>query len=270
LHIEKLSLYIITLNEERRLPMVLDSVAGLVDEIVIVDSGSTDDTEDIARRYGARFIHHEWESVGHQVKWAEEQCANRWVLRLDADEVVSSELAREISDIRQNGRYDAYYLRLGDVIVGRAKPNPWVWHYKKIRLYDRDAFTMDGALGHDDVVKVNENATAAVARNFIHHSSYLTMHQVLEKHTIESDRLVARAVVQKKNYSPWRMVGMFSINFFKRFFIHRFFLYGFWGFIYSVEYAFFRFLKFSKFYEQEQLKKYKYPASVKDKRTDER
>ena len=99
MHIEKLSLYIITLNEERRLGSVLESVQGVVDEIVIADSGSTDRTEEIARSYGARFLFHKWESVGHQVKWAEEQCAYRWVLRLDADEVLTRELAEEIREI---------------------------------------------------------------------------------------------------------------------------------------------------------------------------
>ncbi len=65
MYIEKLSLYIITQNEERRLGTVLESVKGLVDEMVIVDSGSTDRTEEIARSYGARFVFHKWESVGH-------------------------------------------------------------------------------------------------------------------------------------------------------------------------------------------------------------
>jgi glycosyltransferase involved in cell wall biosynthesis len=258
-HIPKLSCYIITKNEERRLHLVLESIKGLADELVIVDSGSTDGTEQIALRYGARFLRHDWESVGHQVKWAEEQCSHRWVLRLDADEVVPPELAEEIMDMRENGVHDAYRLRISDMVMGRARPNPLVKHYKLIRLYDRSAFTMAGTIGHDDVVRIKPDAKTKLLRGFVHHYSFLSVSALVEKYDTEAGRLVERAVILGKNYSPWRMVGTMTLNFFKRFFIHRFFLYGFWGFIYSVNYAFSRFLKFSKFYEAGQRKKYKYP-----------
>jgi glycosyltransferase involved in cell wall biosynthesis len=261
MHIEKLSLFIITQNEEKRLPLVLESVRGLVDETVVVDSGSTDGTEAIVRRYGGRFLRHEWESVGHQVKWAEEQCSHGWVLRLDADEVVSPELREEIMRCRENGSDDAYYLRISEMVAGRARPNPWVKHYRLIRLYNRDSYTMAGTLGHDDVICIKPGAKTKLLSGFIHHYSYISIHQLVQKYNVESGRLVDRAAAIGKNYSPWRMAGAMSLNFFKRFILDRFFLYGFWGFIYSVEYAHLRFLKFSKFYEAKQFEKHEYPPS---------
>ncbi|MDR1651657.1 MAG: glycosyltransferase family 2 protein [Synergistaceae bacterium] len=259
MHIPKLSLFIITKNEERRLPMVLESVKGLADEIVIVDSGSTDGTERVAERYGARFIYHEWESYDLQAKWAEEQCAHRWVLRLDADEVISSELAEEIMEVRRTGTKDAYWLRIADMIVGRSRPNPWVWHYKRVRLYHRGAYSMTGTTGHDVAQKIDPNATEELLKGFVHHFSFLSIYHLIQKHNFYSSEQIRQAVIDGKNYSPWRMVGAMSFNFLKRFIIDRFFLYGFWGFIYSMDYAFLRFLKFSKFYEHNQLVKYKYP-----------
>jgi glycosyltransferase involved in cell wall biosynthesis len=260
MHIENLSLYIITLNEEKRLPKVLDSVKGLVDEIVVVDSGSVDRTGEIAAKYGAKFLFHEWESVGHQVKWAEEQCSYRWVLRLDADEVLSEELALEIGEVRRSGTKEGYVIKISEMVVGRKRPNSWVWHYNLIRLYNRDAFTMTGELDHDDVKKIKPGASVGRLAGFVHHYSYLSIHQLVAKHNLETDRMVHRAIIQDKNYSPWRMVGAMSLNFLKRYLLDRFFLYGFWGFIYSVDFSFTRFLKFAKFYEEKQLGKYGEPG----------
>ena len=249
MHIEKLSLYIITLNEERRLGAVLESVKGLVDEIVIVDSGSTDRTEEIAKSYGARFLFHKWKSVGHQVKWAEDQCTYRWVLRLDADEVVSPKLADEIRDVKLRGTKDGYILPRGEVYPGMKHANPWVKHYREIRLYCRDGWTMSGQLGVDDVVKVRPDATYGECKHFIDHYSFISIHQIIEKYDVESRRLAERAVIQKKNYSPWRLVGCSTLEFLKYYLLGRFFLLGWWGFIHCVNLSYLRFLKFAKYYE---------------------
>ena len=249
MHIEKLSLYIITLNEERRLGAVLESAKGLVDEIVVVDSGSTDRTEEIANAYGARFLFHKWESVGHQVKWAEEQCTYRWVLRLDADEVVSPELAEEIREIRKNGTKDGYMIRFGDMFPGMKHVNPWVKPLKKIALYCRDAWTMSGEMNHDAVVKVRPDATCGRCRQFVEHYSFISIQQVVKKYEAESIPLAWRAVVQNKNYSPWRMFGASTLEFLKYFILGRFFLLGWWGYIHCSLISYLRFLKFAKYYE---------------------
>ena len=249
MQIEKLSLYVITLNEEKRLARTLESAKDLVDEIIIVDSGSTDKTQEIAKSFGAKFIYHKWESVGHQVKFAEGQCAYRWVLRLDADEVLSPDLAGEIKAIKLNASKDGYILPRGEVFPGMQHANKLVWHYKEIRLYNRDFWAMSGTLGHDDVIKVKDNATFGTCRNFIDHYSFISINQIVEKYNIESSRLAERAVTQQKNYSPFRLVGAATLEFLKFYVLGRFFLLGWWGFIHCVNLSFLRFLKFAKFYE---------------------
>ena len=249
MNIEKLSLYVITLNEEKRLARTLASAKDLVDEIVIVDSGSTDKTLEIAESFGARIIFHKWESYGHQVKFAEEQCRYDWVIRLDADEVISDNLAQEISRIKLNATKDGYILPRGEVYPGMKHANRWVKHYREIRLYNRNAWTMSGKLGNDDVVKARPDATYGKCKGFIDHYSYISIRQLIDKYNKESDNLAERAVIQKKNYSAWRLLGCSTLEFLKFYVLGRFFLLGWWGFIHSVNVSFLRFLKFAKFYE---------------------
>jgi glycosyltransferase involved in cell wall biosynthesis len=134
------SCYIRTLNEERLLGRVVAAVREVVDEVVIVDSGSKDATVAIAQAAGARVIHQEWLGNGCQKRFAEDQCRNHFVLDLDADEVVSPALAAEIRALFVAGPppLPIYELRLVTVPpVGKPWANISVAYRRK--LYDRRA-----------------------------------------------------------------------------------------------------------------------------------
>src|SRR6202011_1261038 len=92
LAMNRVSACLITLNEEENLPRALASLAGIADEIVVVDSGSTDRTEDIAREYGAAFFFRAWTNYTDQKNFAADCAANDWILSIDADEELSSPL----------------------------------------------------------------------------------------------------------------------------------------------------------------------------------
>src|SRR5438034_9940097 len=100
---DTLSIAIVTLNEESNLPRTLESIRW-ADEIVVVDSGSTDRTCDIAREYGARAITEPWRGYTAQKNYALELCTKDWILSLDADEEVSPELASEIQAVLASPR----------------------------------------------------------------------------------------------------------------------------------------------------------------------
>jgi len=93
-----ISLTVITLNEERNLDRCLKSASVLVSEMIVVDSGSKDRTEEIARSYGAKFIYNAWPGFGAQKNFAHAQSAQPWVLNLDADEALTPEFINEIQD----------------------------------------------------------------------------------------------------------------------------------------------------------------------------
>ena len=249
MHIGKISLYLITFNEENRLARTLEAVRDLVDEIIIVDSGSTDKTREIAESFGAKFIFHEWESDGPQCKFAEEQCSNRWVLRLDADEVMTPELKDEIREIMKNGDKNAYFLRIGEIFPGMTKANPWVKHFKLKRLYNRDYWTMSGLMSHDDLIKVRPDATAGTCRHFINHYSFVSIHQTVKKYDASSTVLVNRLIAQGKRYSGWKLLGCSTLEFLKYYILGRFFLLGWWGFIHCANIGWLKFMKVAKLYE---------------------
>ena len=92
----QLSAFLIVKNEAERLPRTLEALRGLADEIVVVDSGSTDATVEIATSFRARVFIREWPGYGPQKRFAEDQCCHNWLLNVDADEVVTPELATEI------------------------------------------------------------------------------------------------------------------------------------------------------------------------------
>jgi glycosyltransferase involved in cell wall biosynthesis len=132
------SCYIRTLNEERLLGLVIAAVRDVVDEIVIVDSGSTDATVAIAQAAGARVVHQSWLGNGRQKRVGEDQCRNDFLLDLDADEVVSPGLAAEIRALFAAGPPPApiYELRLVTAPpVGKPWTNIAVRYPRK--LYDR-------------------------------------------------------------------------------------------------------------------------------------
>jgi glycosyltransferase involved in cell wall biosynthesis len=132
------SCYIRTLNEERFLGRVIAAAREVVDEIVIVDSGSKDGTVAIAQAAGARVIHQEWLGNGRQKRFGEDQCRNDFVLDLDADEVVSPALAAEIRALFAAGPppLPIYEMRLVTVPpVGKPWTNISVAH--RCKLYDR-------------------------------------------------------------------------------------------------------------------------------------
>ncbi|MGK7346257.1 MAG: glycosyltransferase family 2 protein [Candidatus Nitrospinota bacterium M3_3B_026] len=147
----KLSAAVITLNEEEKIGRCLESLS-FADEIVVVDSGSTDNTVRMAESIGARVVFHEWEGHIQQKNFAIDQTRGEWVLSLDADEIVSPELREEILKVLENPRADGYAApRLVYYI------NRWIRHggwypARKVRLFRRDKGRWGGENPHDRII----------------------------------------------------------------------------------------------------------------------
>jgi len=151
----KITACIITLNEERDLPRCLASIQALVDEILIVDSGSTDATSDIAQSYSARFVRQEWLGYVGQKNFALDLATHPWVLSIDADEEISPELAGSISSFKSSPAAD-----LSDSPNGYEFSrvvfymNRWIRHGdwypdRLVRLFRRDKVRFSGGHVHE-------------------------------------------------------------------------------------------------------------------------
>jgi glycosyltransferase involved in cell wall biosynthesis len=134
----KISLCIITQNEEANLRRCLESCAGIVDEVVVVDSGSSDGTEEIAAAFGARFVSQPWLGFVGQKNRALELASHDWVLSLDADEALSAELAGEIAALKRASLSAAGVVKLNEKaeIVGYSMPRCVLYEGRWIRHGD--------------------------------------------------------------------------------------------------------------------------------------
>ena len=150
----RLSVVIITRDEEHDLPDLLESVRGVADEVVVVDSGSTDGTVELARAAGARVLHRDWVDYGTQRLFAVAQARNDFVLSLDADERLSPELANSIETelARPEAELAAgYRIHFRHFLFGRPVRFGAMWRDRRIRLFDRRRGGFDGAAVHEKV-----------------------------------------------------------------------------------------------------------------------
>ncbi len=250
----KISAYIVTLNEEQRLGKTLAALQQVADEIIVVDSGSTDKTEEIAKQYGAKFVFHEWKNISSQKHYGQELCKNDWVLSLDADEVLSDELIIEINAEMNNPQADVYKIKICDMMPGDKKPRALAKSYNLERLYDKRKSNMPDDLTNDRVI-VGKNAKVAQLKYKIYHYSYISLTRVWYKLNMYTDELVKTAVEQGRYYTHLRLYTEFPRQFLRYYFIKRYFLYGTCGFWMATTYAYFRFLKIAKWFEWRALNK---------------
>lgn len=176
---DTLSVAIVALNEEENLGRVLESVRW-ADEIVVVDSGSTDRTCEIARQHGARVIIEPWRGYTAQKNYALELCTKDWILSLDADEEVSPELAEEIRGIlASSGSRDGYSMPRKNLFLGRWMKHGGFYPDPKLRLFRRGMAYSTGRDPHDRFEMKDNQRVGSLEGALIHHT-YPTLTLYLE------------------------------------------------------------------------------------------
>jgi len=195
-----LSVAIVALNEEANLGRTLASVRW-ADEIVVIDSGSTDRTCDIAREYGAKVIHEPWRGYVAQKNYALELCTQDWILALDADEEVSPGLADEIRGVvSAGGKFEGYSIEgysmpRQNLFLGRWMRHGGFYPDSKLRLFRRGAGYSTGFDPHDRYELKSQGPVERFRSPLVHYT-YPTLSYYLE-HMNRYSSLGARMAVGK-------------------------------------------------------------------------
>ncbi|MCX5864722.1 MAG: glycosyltransferase family 2 protein [Deltaproteobacteria bacterium] len=172
-----LSVAIITKNEEDRLPECLASVA-FAAEVVVVDSGSTDRTVDIASEFGAVVHVESWQGFGRQKQLAIDRCRHDWVLVLDADERVGAETQAEIGEALATGTCVAYSFPRKNYFCGRWLRHAGWWPDRVVRLFKKDAARMSARSVHESL---EVHGPVGVLRHPLIHYANKGLEQTLSK-----------------------------------------------------------------------------------------
>ena len=247
------SVYMITFNNARTVERALRSVADWADEIVVVDSFSTDETPEIVRRYTTNFEQRKWPGFRDQYQYASERCRNDWVLFIDADEEISPALAREIrEELSRNlsrpepERIRGYECHRRTFFLGR-----WLMHGgwlpdHGIRLYDRRF----GRWAGDLHAKVHVDGRVGVLRNLYYHYTYRDIADQID--TINRYSTTAAGDMENagRRFSLFHLVFRPPVRFLRDYFLKGGFLDGLPGFIIAVNTMFHVFAKHAKLWER--------------------
>lgn len=244
----RISVVMIVKNEADNLRVSLPSVAGWADEIVILDSGSTDDSEAIARQYGAKwFVNTNWQGFGKQRQLAQSHATGDWILALDADEEVNPQLAESIQAVKKTQPDRTVYgIRRLDFVFGQQIDSA-LWGVKAHwRLYPA-RFRYDDSPVHESVML--QGATTEKLLGFLHHHTAPSPYFWVKK------RLDYAAAWALDRHGKEKKVGFMKIcinaswAFFKQYIIDGRFLQGRYGFIYSCLFAHYTFNKYLMLYQ---------------------
>lgn len=255
---------IITFNEEGNIERCLDSIKAVADEIVVVDSFSTDRTETISRRHHAVFIQHTFEGHVEQKNYAVSCASFDHILALDADESLSAELTQSILAAKQNWEYDGYSFNRLTNYCGK-----WIRHCgwypdAKLRLWDRRKGRWGGVNPHDRVIMENGCRTRHLNGDLLHYS-YPTIRHHLSQMNSFSD-IASRAAFEsgRRVNFPVDILLNPVLTFLKKYFLKLGILDGYEGFFISIHTAYGKFLKYTKLRELNRLERPPKSVSMKE------
>ncbi|MDN3578657.1 glycosyltransferase family 2 protein [Chitinimonas viridis] len=243
---QKLSLVLITKNAADQLGPCLDSAQALVDEIIVVDSGSSDDTLALAERYGARVTRQDFLGFGPQKRLAVSLASHDWVLCLDADERLTPELAGAIRSALAQPSHGAYRIARRNRFFGRYLRHGEGYPDWNIRLFDRRQANWTEHAVHEHVLCPKG---AGELRGDLLHDSAERLASYLEKQNRYTDIQAHALFQQGRRVGPGKLLGAPLARFLRFYLLKRGWQDGAAGFAHIAIGSFFAFVKYAKLME---------------------
>ena len=227
----KISAVIITFNEERNIERCLQSLQGAADEIVVVDSGSTDGTENICKIFNARFEQRIWDNYSAQKNYGNGLASFNFILSIDADEVLSEELKNSIIVEKKNLENDSYHFHRLTFFCGKPVRHCGWYPDRKPRLFNRQRARWEGEV-HERLIFSEPFSIGFLTGDLLHYTTEDLSSQIAKINKY-SDAYAATAAAKEKKASLWKVFFKPPYKFFYTYFIKLGFLDGWTGFVVS-------------------------------------
>ncbi len=241
----KLSVIILTKNEERNISRALESLKLLEVpyEAIVVDARSDDRTVEIAKELGARVFLREWKGYKEQREYSLTVARGEWILFLDADEWLSEGIAKEISNICRNSKYDGYKVIRMNYYLGRFMKNTYD---KILRLARKDKVRIAGKYVHE---RIEVDGKYGITKHRILHIPYRNLMHHWEKNTKYAYLSALEKFEAGRRPNILDFTLRLILTFLKHFLIRRAFMEGLPGLIYSISQTWYVFQKYALLYE---------------------
>jgi len=244
------SCYIRTLNEEERIAEVIGAAQRVADDIVVVDSGSTDRTREIAASLGAGVIQQPWLGNGAQKRVGEDACQHDWLLDIDADEVLTDQLIDEIGALFAGGEVNAPAFELPLVFVPpHGKPWYGFARSRRVKLYDRRQVRVPDDPAWDQPDIPEGVSVGRLDGPILHYSFRSIEHMVMKMNRVSTARLNGKRLLPRPVVIG-RMLFGFPVYFFKNYILRGMVRGGAYGFSIAAILAMGRWLRDVKMYEK--------------------
>ena len=242
---QPVSAVIITLNESFNLKKSLPKLYWC-NEIIVVDSGSSDDTVAVAKHFGCKVFNRSFDNYGSQKKYAFSLAKNNWILSIDADEVLSDNLVGELKSEMRSPAFTGYYVPINLVFMGKVFKFGKEARMFRLRLFNKKFGTLQDNNLHEKIL-VQGNVKKLKGR--IYHYSYKNYEQYFNKFNNYSSVSAQIAYDSGKKKTRGAILLAIPFNFFKCYVLDGNFMNGFQGFCWAIVSSYYVFIKYLKITE---------------------